>query len=75
MAQLPMTSQRIKHTPESIAEALKSLGLKEEERPCSGYAFTRYKKPHDAMSFYAETHGGAEPRRFYIGIRTYTLSD
>lgn len=65
---------RSKLTPDEIRDGLINLGLKEEPRPIAGYAYTHFKHPDHAMSFYAETHGGAEATRFYIAQRMFILA-
>ena len=65
---------RARLAPEALRAALIELGLKEEPRAVAGYAFTHYKHPDHAMSFYKDTHGGTVARRFYVTQRTYILS-
>ena len=64
---------RVRRSPDEMRAALIELGLHEEEAPIEGYGFTYWKHPAHAMSFYAETHGGAEATRFYCGQRSFTL--
>jgi hypothetical protein len=60
---------------EEIRAGLMEEGLREEVKALPGYAFTLYKEPHSAVSFYTETHGGMEPQKFYIAQRMYLLSN
>jgi hypothetical protein len=69
------TRARVRRSPDEMRAALIELGLREEEKPIEGYAFSYGKHPDHAMSFYKETHGGAEATRFYCGQRSFTLSD
>lgn len=54
---------------------LMSLKLKEEPAWIDGYAFTYRKNPAAAVDLYRETHGGAEPTRFYLAQLMFVLSD
>lgn len=69
------TTTRVKRTPEELRAMLTAFGLREEEMPIAGFAFTYRKEPQAAMSFYAETHSGREPTRFYLDRRSYILAE
>lgn len=65
---------RVRLSPDELRAALTEIGLREEVKALEGYAFTHWKEPHNAVAFWQEQHGGAEPTRFYLDRRSYTLS-
>lgn len=71
----PASPTRGRLTADAIRDAFTNLGLREEEKPIDGYAFTHWKEPHAAVQFYSERNGGREPTRFYIAQRMYVVAE
>jgi hypothetical protein len=70
-----MKTRTAAHTEDEIRTELRTRGLKEEPKPIEyGYAFTNFKDPAAAVTFYEEQFQ-RYPTRFFVTQRSYTLSD
>lgn len=69
------TKARARVGTEVLRAALTDAGLREEETPIDGYAFTHWKQPAAAVSFWMDNHNGARPTRFYVSSHSFILSD